>query len=164
MTLHPSTARLHTYSGEQLPVVGQAEIRVQYGEQELRLPLIVVGGKGPSLFGRDWLARIQLDWKKFHTIQGSTLTSVLDQHAHVFQEGLGTLKGYEGQLHVNLEAMPKFCQARTVPYAMRVKVEQELDHLVSEGILEPVQFADWTVPIVPVLKSDGQSVRICGDF
>ena len=51
-----------------------------------------------------------------------------------------------------------------MPYAMQVKVEQELDHLVSEGILEPVQFADWTVPIVPVLKSDGQSVRICGDF
>ena len=144
--------------------MGQAEIKVQYGEQELQLLLIVVAGKGPNLFGRDWLARIQLDWKKIHTIQGSTLTSVLDRHAHVFQEGLGTLKGYEGQLHVNLETMPKFCRARTVPYAMRVKVEQELDHLVSEGILEPVQFADWTVPIVPVLKSDRQSVRICGDF
>ena len=109
VTLQPSTAQLHTYSGEPLSVVGQAEVKVQYGEQELQLPLIVVGGKGPSLFGRDWLARIQLDWKKFHTIQGSTLTSVLDQHAHVFQEGLGTLKGYEAQLHVNPEAMPKFC-------------------------------------------------------
>ena len=109
VTLQPSTAQLHTYSGEPLPVVGQAEVKVQYGEQELQLPLIVVGGKGPSLFGRDWLARIQLDWKKFHTIQESTLTSVLDQHAHVFQEGLGTLKGYEAQLHVNPEAMPKFC-------------------------------------------------------
>ena len=62
VTLQPSTAQLHTYSGEPLPVVGQAEVKVQYGEQELQLPLIVVGG--PSLFGRDWLARIQLDWKK----------------------------------------------------------------------------------------------------
>ena len=49
-------------------------------------------------------------------------------------------------------------------YAMRVKVEQELDRLVSEGILELVQFVDWAAPIVPVLKSDRQSVRICGDF
>ena len=24
--------------------------------------------------------------------------------------------------------------------------------------------ADWAVPIVPVLKSGGQSIRICGDF
>ena len=109
VTLQPSTARLHTYSGEPLPVVGQAEVKVQYGEQELRLPLIVVGGKGPSLFGRDWLTRIQLDWKKIHTIQGSTLSSVLDRHARVFQEGLGTLIGYEAQLHVDPEATPKFC-------------------------------------------------------
>ena len=48
-----------------------------------------------------------------------------------------------------------------MPYAMRVKVEQELDHLVNEGILEQVQFADWAAPIVPVLKNEGQSVRIC---
>ena len=41
VTLQPSTARLHTYCGEPLPVVGQAEIQVQYGEQELQLPLIV---------------------------------------------------------------------------------------------------------------------------
>ena len=38
------------------------------------------------------------------------------------------------------------------------------DSLVSDGILEPVQFADWASPIVPVLKADGRSVRIYGDF
>ena len=43
-------------------------------------------------------------------------------------------------------------------------MEQELDRLVSAGILEPVQFAEWASPIVPVLKADGRSVRICGDF
>ena len=53
VTLQPSTAQLHTYSGEPLSVVGQAEVKVQYGEQELQLPLIVVGDKGPSVSGRD---------------------------------------------------------------------------------------------------------------
>jgi len=43
-------------------------------------------------------------------------------------------------------------------------VEQEHNLLVSEGILEPVKFAEWVSPIVPVLKADGRSVRICGDF
>ena len=47
---------------------------------------------------------------------------------------------------------------------MHTVVEQELDRLVSNGILEPVQFADWASPIVPVLKADGHTVRICGDF
>ena len=44
---------------------------------------------------------------------------------------------------------------------MRELVEKELDRLVTEGILEPVQFADWAAP---VLKDDGKSIRICGDF
>ena len=35
---------------------------------------------------------------------------------------------------------------------------------MDEGIIESVQFADWAVPIVPVVKQDKVSVRICGDF
>ena len=27
-----------------------------------------------------------------------------------------------------------------------------------------VEFSDWAAPIVPVLKGNGQNVRICGDF
>ena len=42
--------------------------------------------------------------------------------------------------------------------------EEELDRLVKEGILEPVQFSEWAAPIVPVVKSDHKSVLICGDF
>ena len=35
-------------------------------------------------------------------------------------------------------------------------MEEELNHLVREGILEPVEISDWASPIVPVLKSDGK--------
>ena len=47
---------------------------------------------------------------------------------------------------------------------MTEMVEKELSRLVEEGTLEPVQFASWVAPIVPVLKSDKSSARICGDF
>ncbi len=40
----------------------------------------------------------------------------------------------------------------------------ELDGLVQEGTLEPVEVADWAAPIVSVLKSDGRSISICRDF
>jgi len=47
---------------------------------------------------------------------------------------------------------------------MRALVEREIDRLVGEGIVEPVTFSEWAAPIVPVLKADKSSVRICGDF
>ena len=43
-------------------------------------------------------------------------------------------------------------------------MEEELDRLVAVGILEPIESSDWAAPIVPVIKSDKKSVRICGDF
>ena len=43
-------------------------------------------------------------------------------------------------------------------------MEAELECLQNEGIIEPVQFADWEAPIVPIVKADNKSLRICGDF
>ena len=45
----------------------------------------------------------------------------------------------------------------------RKKVEEELDRLLSEGTILPVEFSEWASPIVPIVKSDG-TIRICEDF
>ena len=50
-----------------------------------------------------------------------------------------------------------------MPYALREKVEAELERLLQAGVIEPVRSADWAAPIVPVMKRDGR-VRICGDY
>jgi hypothetical protein len=81
----------------------------------------------------------------------------------VFQEGLGTLKGFQATIHVDQDAKPVFCKARTVPYAVRPLVEQELENLEKDGVISPIAFSDWAAPIVPVLKNN-RSVRICGYF
>ena len=86
---------------------------------------------------------------------------MLDKYSQVFCDELGTMVG---QKATTPEARPRFHKARTVPYAYRQSVEEELDRLVAEGILEPIDSSDWAAPIVPVIKSDKKSVRICGDF
>ena len=43
-------------------------------------------------------------------------------------------------------------------------MEEELAQLQKQGIITPVQFADWAAPIMSVLKADKKTVRICGDF
>ena len=82
----------------------------------------------------------------------------------MLQEGLGTLQGHEVAIVVDPQAAPCFSKARPVAYAVRPKVEAELERLVEEGTLETVQFSEWASPIVAVIKRDKTSVRICGDF
>jgi len=138
---------------------------VEYQGQKKTIPLVVVAGRGPNLLGRNWLSEMRLDWKAINKVKSETaLAAVLNKYPDVFREELGTLKGHQAKIYVDPDATPKYCKARPVPYAMQPKVEAELEHLENEGIIKPVHFADWAAPIVPVLKSDKKSVRICGDF
>ena len=154
----PSTVRLQSYSGEPISVVGSIEVAVEYQEQSAELPLVIVEGNGPTLLGRNWLKHIRLDWQGIHRLSQPSLNSLLQKHETVFQEGLGTLQGHEVAIVVDPQAAPSFSKARPVPYAMRSKVEAELEQLVEEGTLEPVQFSEWASPIVAVVKSDKTSV------
>ncbi len=162
--LSPCKYRLRSYAEEPIVVLGCVEVEVKYKVQSARLMLIVVEGSGPSLLGRNWLEHTVLDWQEIRHVSATPLQLVLDKHQAVFRESLGTLKDFQATIYVDPNAKPQFCKARTVPYAMREKVEEELERLVKEGILEPVQMADWAAPIVPVLKLDKSGVRICGDF
>ena len=58
---------------------------------------------------------------------------------------------------------PVFCKPRPVPYAMRLRLEIELERLMKEGIIEQVTSSDWATPIVPIPKSNG-NLRVCGDY
>ena len=69
----------------------------------------------------------------------------------------------KAKFHVEDNARPVYCKARSVPLALRSKVDSELERLERTGVIEPVEFSEWAAPIVPILKADG-SVRICGDY
>jgi hypothetical protein len=75
----------------------------------------------------------------------------------VFQKGLGTLKGFKAKIYVDTDAVPRFHPARSV---QRDRVDKELKRLQEEGTLEPVDISEWADPIVAVLKSDKNSVRL----
>ena len=66
--IQKSNVLLRTYTGEKLDVVGSVSVDVCYKEQTAHLPLTVVVGSGPSLFGRDWLLHLTLDWKSPYTM------------------------------------------------------------------------------------------------
>ena len=83
---------LKAYTGQPIKIAGQAKVDVTYGEQEANMPLIIVEGEGPSLFGRNWMQKIQLDWKNIGKMKIFNVKSLLHEYDELFAEGLGTMK------------------------------------------------------------------------
>lgn len=175
LKLQSTDVMLKTYTGERIAPMGVVKVKVHYSDQRHVLSLYVVERGGAPLFGREWLREIQLDWQSIKEMQatvtkkqstGSTtekLNKILTNAGEVFQDGIGTLKHLKAQIVLEDDAVPKFHKARQVPYALRPKVENELQRLENEGILSKVDWSEWATPIVPVVKGNG-SVRLCGDF
>ena len=57
-----------------------------------------------------------------------TLSDVLKGKDEIFAQDLGTLKGTKARIHVDANAQPKFCKARSVAYTLQEKVDKETDY------------------------------------
>ena len=164
LKLDQASVRLLTYTGESITVVGSTQVTVEYKGQTRTLPLLVTQGNGPSLLGRDWLGTLRLDWQRIFKVESPrTLQGVLEENSDVFKPGLGKLNGVTAKLYVDSSVQPRFHKPRPLPFALRSKVDEELDRLQGLGVILPVQFADWAAPIIPVQKGDGK-MRLCGDY
>ncbi len=120
-------------------------IEVVHDGQKEQLSFLVVIGNGPSLLGKDWTKKIRLNWNKLvHKVEDEehTLKAVIAKHPNVFKEGLGLVKSFSAKIHVDPTSSPRFCKARPAAYALRGKVNAELDRLQKEGIIEPVEFSE----------------------
>ena len=146
-------------------MTGDVTVSAKYQDQQYNLPAIAVMGPGPNLLGRDWLQEVKLNWQKIFNIQEKNprLQRVLEDLKDVFSKGLGTLPGTKAKTYVDPGTTARFMKARPIPYALKAKVETDLDRLQSEGIISPVEFSEWAAPIVPVVKQDGK-VLIGGDY
>ncbi|XP_062404761.1 uncharacterized protein K02A2.6-like [Sardina pilchardus] len=167
LVLLPSEVVLRSFTGEKVEVKGKTRVNVHYEGQTATLDVLVVRSQGPNLLGRDWMGVLRLNWKELFKpifkVSDNALQNVLSKHNDIFRDELGTLKGMEVRFHVNTAVKPRYCKARPVPFAMRSKIEAELDRLQAAGVIEPVTHSEWSAPIVAVMKPDS-TVRICGDY
>ena len=188
-TLKKTSTVLYKYGKAKMPLVGEASVKVSYSKVDNKelgnfLQLLVVKENGPTLLGRDWLNVLNLSIEtllKQATVANSSTNNVtsksntnltiptcidkmLKSFTKLFEPGLGTYTGEEVTIDVVDNPQPKFCKARPVPYVLKEKVDVELDRLLSEGIIVPINHSAWAAPIVPVLKPKTNTVRICGDF
>ena len=131
---------------------------------------IIVDGKRPNLLGRDMLRVIKIDWSDYicksriYNVNNTDfLDGILEKYSEVFDSELGEMKDVLVKIHVPSETKPIFHKARPVPYAIKEKIENELERLIKEGISEPLEYSEWAESFVSIRKSDGCRL-ICGDY
>lgn len=96
-------------------------------------------------------------------VSSSDVQPLLMAFKDIFQEELGGMKGIQARVRLKPESTPKFFKPRSVPYALKERIEEDMKRMEQLGVIEQVSHSDWAAPIVPVIKSTG-AVRICGDF
>ena len=174
LPLQDAALVLQTYTGEQVKPLGQLALTVSYNSQLVEHQFLVLDAPGPALCGRDLLDKLRLDWAEIFRLETSAthnptraherVAELKERYSSVFAADYEKLKDVKGKLQLKSEDVsPKFVKARPLPYAIRPKVEAELDRLEREGIVTKVDWSEWATPIVPVPKPNG-SVRLCGDF
>lgn len=156
---------LRTWTETPVLLVGQVLLPVQYKDIRSDLCVIVAKGNGPNLLGRDWLAplNINININFVSNTDKFEIESLLARHADVFKDGLGTYRGQPVAIHLKKGATPTFLKARPVPFAIKERVEKEIDRLEHEGVLKPTSYSEWATPVVPIIKKSGE-IRLCGDY
>lgn len=85
---------------------------------------------------------------------------VLTLNLEMFKDELGTLCGIKAKKR---EINPRFYKSCLLPFAMKSRVDAELDRLEKAGIIMPIKHREWAVPVVPIMKW-GNTIHLCGDY
>lgn len=157
---------LKSYDGARLIPLGYLEVKCKRNLQDDSkvLELYVFENGGLPLIGRSWIKALKIDLCLNQISQWKTdIDQIVKEFPNVFSDRLGTYTKRKISLQVKPDTVPVYCKPRPVPFALQEKVDKEIDKLVTDGVLEPLDVSDWGTPIVAIPKSDG-NVRVCGDF
>lgn len=162
--IQPTNIRLRGYGGELLDVVGMFEPSICYENKCKTVSVLIVNGGGPPILGRNFLEKHKLGFASIKKIFNTKneIANIMKEYEDVFI-GTGRYLMKEIEVEMKENVKPIFMKPRPVAYSLKVKVENEIDRLVNEGIISKVENSDWGTPLVPVSKEDG-SIRLCGDY
>lgn len=133
---------LRSYTGEKISPKGITEVLLEYNDKATQLSILVLKGNGSNLIGRNWLKSICLIWKTIKRFVKPNLGDLLKKYDNSFIHDFSELKGARAKIYVKPFTKPIFCKARSVPYAMKIKIERELEWRECRGIIKNVQYSD----------------------
>ncbi|KFD46136.1 hypothetical protein M513_12978 [Trichuris suis] len=163
LDLVPFAPVLRDFQGQTVSIIGASDVTVEYGTFNGILQVVIVKGNRSNLLGRNWFGDLNIQLSGVHQVNSPCIGKLLEEYDELFSDSFGTGMGPPVTLYTDESVTPIQMSARRVPFALKQRIEEELNRLVAQGILEPVQYTTWATPIVPVIKSNGD-IRICGDY
>jgi hypothetical protein len=162
---------LQTYSGEQVPVVGVAVVRVhnpRTGKTYRLKALVVESGRAVlGLTASEGMHLVRINRHHVSMLEqqsaSSRLARLLLKYSDVFGDELGSIKGVTARFELKADARAVFTRARPVALALQDRVCEKIDNMERIGVWRRVKSSEWAAPLVAVPKKDG-SIRLCADF
>jgi hypothetical protein len=159
-----------SYTNTSFQPLGEIILDLDYHGQVLKHPFQVVRNDD-SLFGRDLMSKIQIDWSEVKSQVNRVtnannnigLQNILTEFGDVFGPTQGLIKDFTAKVSLKDDAVPRFLKARPIPYALKAKVDEEIENMERKGILSKIDHSEWASPLVVVPKANGK-IRITGDF
>lgn len=88
-------------------------------------------GSRPSLLGLDWFASLGLSVIGIHRVADSEVEGLLAEFPDVFDGSLGQYTGASIIFSLDLRVAPIHLKPRRVAFALKSKVDEELDKLIT---------------------------------
>lgn len=181
-TLNPYP-NLIAYTNLEVRTLGITQVEVTAFGNTQRLPLIVVNNPDVPLFGLEWVLKFNLPLPPGAEVCAvgqqllpstpiqdnipADIKCLIERFSDLFIPSTGTIKGHKIEIRLKEGATPRIFKPRPVPFALKPAVEQELNRLVSLGIIEQIDPAitpiEWASPLVVAPKANGK-IRLCADF
>ncbi|KAF2887596.1 hypothetical protein ILUMI_18579 [Ignelater luminosus] len=173
INLENTNVIFRTYNGNVISSIGKFCAKVRFKEHESSNYFTVVDSGNRPLIGRDLISKFKINFeinniskenKLLHGVKNPELKGILHQFSELFQDKLGAYNACKVDFRVKEGTLPIFCKPRILPFAFRELVDKELDRLEAEHIITKAENNDWGTPLVPVLKADGKTFRLCADY
>ncbi|KHJ77539.1 reverse transcriptase, partial [Oesophagostomum dentatum] len=177
-TLEPCAMPVKTVDGSPMKIDGR--FATDFSVKD-RITGETIQGKGlcyitesTNLLGLEWCIQLPAYKElkeKYHcrmVAQGESqraevIADLEKQFAEVFKCELERCTKTKAKLMLKDNATAVFKKKRPVPYASVPDLDEEIDRLVAEGVISPVDHSEWAAPIVVVMKKNGK-IRLCADF
>ncbi|RLU19986.1 hypothetical protein DMN91_008545 [Ooceraea biroi] len=167
--LQPYKVSCSNVSGHPLRIKGFFDASLRYKNCSTIAPIIVLDRPEIALVSAqviDELRLISYDTGLSDTQQSINMVTINElqkQFTELFSDSTGECTKTTIHLRLKPDAHPVHVPRRPIALALEEPINAELDRLVKQGILTPVDSSDWAAPIVVARKANGK-IRICADY